>query len=222
MKTKITALVIFLTAATVSAQFKGFHIGGRFGIGQSNTSYKTDGISPALSSKLFVSGGITSNYQFNRFLGINTDILISQKSTEYTSSIVMEDISGVSEQPYRNQISGWWLDVPVTGQFSFKIKEFGVRYYAGPQAGFNLVATETREYDNKTYQEENGYYRREYRNVNITEFAFLQGLGICARDKGERIYFLDFRIAKGFTPFTKINGNNVYNNNFSLSAGCMF
>lgn len=198
----------------------GFRLGARFGLGEGKI--KSDALKDT-RGRLMVSGGIASSYRFNKLLSLNADFLLTSigvKTSGYTRS---SNILGQQrEYVYDDRFDFLLAELPVTAQLTARSGNFFMKGYAGPSVNFNLIAVETREYDDNNYNTEYGYRSRQLQDVNTVSYSVVYGIGLGAYDRENRIYFLDFRLSNGISPGLKIGGQNTYYNYYCVSAGYYF
>jgi hypothetical protein len=222
MKTK-GLITVFLLACSIlmRAQISGFHIGGRLGLGESMMS------GAALQNakpKLAVTGGIASNYQFNKWFGINADFLLSSLGVRASGSTRDKSIIGTDDYySYNERYNLVNAEVPLTAQVNIWLSEdFFLKGYAGPAVNFNLMALQTRQYDNDNYNNEHGYMNSRWDQVNNISWSGVYGVGLGVLSKDSRIFFIDLRLNNGISPIGSINGGNIYLRYYSLGAGYVF
>lgn len=209
-----------LLALYINGQDKGFHIGGRFGLGE---SHLTGNGLQSVQRKLAISTGVTTNYQFNKFLGLNADFLLSTAGAKATG---VKTETGVFGNPipyaYRERFDLICAEVPLTGQTSVWIDNFFIRGFAGPAINFKLIGLTSRQYDDAGYNNNNGYADREMENLNNIFYSVIYGAGIGVQANDNRLFFLDIRFNKGVTTLGKVNGFDAISNYYSISAGYVF
>ena len=215
------ANLICILPQELTAQEKGFHYGVRFGLGESTLNLKNV---TTQTSKLLISGGIATNYQFNRFLGANVDFLFTSKGGKISGVTKTTNIFG-SEQSYNynDTYNLYYAELPITGKLSVPLSEdFFVKVFAGPSFNFKLIATETREYNDKDFNNEYGYQNQKIETLETMEHSFIYGAGIDVTSKDNRIFFLDFRKNNSLNPIGTINNYSAKSEYFVISAGYVF
>jgi len=212
---------LLLCSVLLHAQVQGFHIGGRLGLGESMMT--GSGLQNA-KPRLALSGGIATNYQFNKWLGVNADFLLSSLGARASGTTRDKSIIGTDDYySYNERYNLVNAEVPVTAQINIWLNEdLFLKGYAGPAVNFNLMATQTRQYDNDTYNNEHGYINSRWDQVNNIYWSGVYGVGLGALSKDDRIFFIDLRLNKGITPLGTISGYNTYLNYYCLSAGYVF
>lgn len=215
------AIVSFLQVEMTQAQESGFHYGGRFGIGES--SMTINGKS-GMSSKLSFSGGVATCYQFNSIVGITADFLFTSKGAKAKGSVTQNDLFGNPRSyAYSEQFNLFYAELPVAAKLSIPLRDdFFIKGFAGPSMNFKLLGMETREYDDESFNANNGYYGRELKNLETIEYSIVYGAGIDVVSKDNRIFFLDFRLSNALGHAGTINYQSVRNNYFMISAGYLF
>lgn len=227
MKThKVTTILaftlsfVFLTTLKTEAQEKGFHYGARFGIGESNLNI--EGITTE-KGKLALSGGAATSYQFGEIFGITADFLFTSKGATAEGTTQEETLFGTQTYKYTDKYNLFYAELPITGKLSIPIgDDFFLKAYSGPSMNFNLLALESRIYDNTDYHQDNGYFDREMKDLETIEYALIYGVGVDIISKDDRIFFLDVRSSGALTPVGNINGRSAKSNYFLISAGYMF
>ncbi len=214
----ITTLLAGLGLSSV-AQENGFHLGGRFGLGESTIS---SGGLPSMQPKLAMAGGLVANYQVTDNIGFNADFLLSSTGAKASGSTREPGVFGAETYySYKERYSLINVEVPFTGQLSVWMGDFFVRGYAGPGLNFNLMSTQTREYDNADYNASHGFMNRQIDTKNVWGMM-VYGAGIGARTREERTYFLDFRLNRAFSSFGMINGSSAFSHYYSITGGYVF
>ncbi|HWY37474.1 MAG TPA: outer membrane beta-barrel protein, partial [Bacteroidia bacterium] len=182
----VAAAVCFLS---VKSQVDGFHIGGRLGLGESNI--QGAGL-PAAQPKLAISTGLATNYQFNKWFGLNADLLVSSVGCKTRGITTQRDFLGNDvAYTYTDRYDLIYAEVPLTGQVSFWMKNFFIRAYTGPGINFRFFATQSRVYDDENFNSGNGYLSRTIDQTNNVTYSMIYGAGIGVRGKKDRLYFLD-------------------------------
>ncbi len=219
----IFALVLTLACLSVQsifAQEPGFHYGARFGLGESFFKPTDAG---DVESKLLIMGGIASNYQFNDFFGLTADFLISSKGARLSSVTTEKDVfNNDVNYYYRDRYDFIYAEIPIMAKFSIGLGDFKLKAFGGPTANFKLIAVEQRTYEDSDYNEENGYSSRNMDGVDVLEYGVVYGGGVDIITGNEQIIFLDFRVSNSLSSFAKINGEEVKNIYYAISAGYMF
>lgn len=202
------------------ADVQGFHIGGRFGLGEASiVSQGLRNVSP----KLAISGGVASNYQFNKYIGLNVDLLLSSLGARNQDAEARSDLwGGTVKYAYKERFDLLYAEVPLTGQLNIWFGDFFIRGYAGPGLNFKLLAMQTREYEDPDFNDQNGYTGKDIYETNNISSSMIYGLGIGAADKEDRIFFLDFRLNRSMSSLGKINSNTAFSNYYCISAGYLF
>ncbi len=203
-----------------SNDIEGFHLGGRFGLGESTIN--CDGL-PNAVPKLAIIGGIASNYQFNKYLGINVGLLLSSLGAKNQGQDTKTNVFGAEvNYRYKERFDLLYAEVPLTGQLTFWINNFFIKGYTGPGMNFKLLASQTKQYDDSDYNNQNGYMGKDIFDANNITYSMIYGFGIGAADKQNRIFFLDFRSNRSLTSLGKINNANAFSNYYCISAGYLF
>jgi len=221
MKRSVYIWMISLSfTSSLVSQVEGFHVGGRFGLGES--SIVCEGLQNN-TGKLAVSGGVTANYQVTKYLGLNADFLLTSSGAKASGSTRESGILGTEQSySYRDRVDIVNAEVPLTGQLSVWFGDLFVRAYAGPGMNFNLLGVQTRVYDNENYNNGHGFINREFEQKNNISYSMIYGLGFGALSEKDQLYFLDLRLNRGISPAGKINNANAFVNYYCLTGGYIF
>ena len=211
-------LVITVFTNPVIAQEIGFNYGTRLAIGEATLS---DAKLNDISSKLFVGGGIGSEYRFNNVFSVLGDFLITKKGgkgngfTEGSSSGIFGGNN--VKYTYEEEVDIIDVEIPIMLRLGYGTDDFSVGVFAGPGMNFNLVGVSSRTYDNDNFNEENGYTAKELDKKEITEFGLTYGAGISVTAANGNIFHLDIRKNNGLSDVGKINGAGVRTSYFTVS-----
>ena len=216
---KLLAITVAVFAVnSVKAQDTGFKYGSRFGIG--SASFVSDG-NNSFKSKLLLQAGIASSYMFSKNVGLMADVLFTSKGSK-NSGVTTENTFGVTtEYPYSETYNFYYAEIPFMGRIQFGTPEIGFKVYAGPSYNFKLAATETRKYDNESYNNNNGYEAKEIEDLDVAETALVVGGGIDVYSNGG-IYFIDVRYSRGTNYFRLFNNSEAFTSYFSINIGQLF
>lgn len=221
--TRIKLLIagfISLVSSEIFAQSSGFHYGGRFALGESKLIM--DGATGE-ESKLLISGGIATNYQFNRIVGIKADFLLTGKGGKYSGTTYESGPLGETAYHYQDNYKLLFGELPIMGKLALPLGEnLQVEAFAGPSINFNLIGLQDRVYDNRNYHEDNGYYDARMQNLETVHYGMVYGAGIDVLNEGGRTLFLDFRLSRSMGTIGTINGYETSSNYFMVGAGYMF
>ena len=217
MRKLLSILFTFIAGWTLAQDMRGFHIGGRFGLGESSIAGTALNVRP----KMTLSGGIVSNYQFNNYIGLNADFLLTSTGAGASGIERAEGLLSDNYYSYQERFDLLNVEVPVSAQASYWFGDFMVKAFAGPAMNFNLLAMQSRAYDDPNYQS-NDFMNRRLDNINNVSYYMMFGVGLGALSKNERLFFLDLRINNGITPIGTINNRNGYSYYYSVGAGYLF
>ena len=216
---------IFLTIALLSffhssySQSPGLAIGGHFGIGQAkiakaNVTNQT--------GRLALQGGLALNYQFINNFGLYGNILFSGKGSRASGTDVQSTFFGNKEFPFEEKYNLYYIEIPVMAKLSVGINNFHLKAFAGPSVNFNVKGTQSKIYEDKDYNQENGYEDREIQGLNLMEYSFCYGGGIDVVIAEQSIFFLEARNNIGLNTFGKINNLDAFNQYFGLGFGILY
>jgi len=212
-------LITFLPN-NVSGQQKGFYYGYRFGIGESKLDFK--GVSTG-STKLMFTGGLTTNYQFGKVLGVGADFMFTSKGGRMRGANIITEGETTTMNYYNDKYSLFYFEIPITAKLSIPLnKSFSIHALAGPSINFKLLGLETREYDNTTFNHLHGYENQEIKTLETIENSFVYGIGAEVSARNNKIFFLDFRKNNSRNPIGYINNHQVKSSYFLISVGCKF
>lgn len=201
----------------LAQEVEGFHVGGRFGLGESSVA----GTDLNMQPKMTISGGIVSNYQFNNYIGLNADFLLASTGARASGSERAAGLLSDNYYAYQERYDLLNVEVPVSAQASYWFGDFMVKAFAGPAMNFNLLAVQSRAYEDPNYKS-NDFMNRRLGNINNVSYYMMFGVGLGAISKNERLFFLDLRINNGISPIGKINNMNAYSYYYSVGAGYLF
>jgi hypothetical protein len=219
MKRLLSVLSFAFFAACAFAQdVQGFHIGGRFGLGESSLSGTGLNVRP----KLAISGGIATNYQFTNIVGLNADFLLTSTGARASGSTRTSTLFGAEKSyTYQEKYDLVNIEVPLSLQAGYWFGDFMLKAFAGPAMNFNLMALHTRAYDDPAYQS-NDYQGQRLDNMNNVSYYMMYGIGAGALSKNGQVFFLDLRFNNGISPVGTINNAGAYTNYYTVGAGYIF
>lgn len=212
-------IALLLSSCRIFSQIEGLHVGGRFGLGES--SMTGGGIQNA-NRKLAISGGIAANYQFTKMIGLNADFLLTSVGAKANGYTTDGSVFGEQRYMYKERFDLVNVEVPVTGQLMFWMGDLFFKAYSGPGMNFNLMAVQTRDYENENYNNSNGFINKPLDDSRNIYYSMVYGLGIGAMSKSDQIYFLDLRINKGLSPIGTMNNQKAYVNYYCITGGYIF
>ncbi len=216
---KYLIIVLLMSACRIFSQIEGLHVGGRFGLGESSIA---GGGIQHVNRKLAISGGVAANYQFTKMVGLNADFLLSSVGAKGTGYTTEGSVFGEQQYAYKERFDLVNVEVPVTGQLMFWMGDLFFKAYTGPGMNFNLMAVQTREYENANYNSSNGFINKPLDDSRNIYYSMVYGLGLGALSKSDQIYFLDLRINKGLTAIGTMNNQKAYVNYYCITAGYIF
>lgn len=207
---------IFFTQNSFGQITDGFHYGIRVGIGESNLKINN---TAGLDSKLLLTGGLSANYQFNRFLGLSADFLVTGKGGVRYGTTRVNTAIGSRYYDYTETYRLNYVDIPLMLKLSLPLGgEFSIRAYTGPSINFFFSGWENRVYDENDYNQDNGYYNREITTMNVADGGWVFGAGIDINTQNGNTYILDLRSSIGSSPAGRINSNYAYNSYYMISV----
>jgi len=196
----------------------GFHYGGRFGIGES--ILRVDQVSGE-DTKLFITGGLSTNFQFNRFLGISADFMVASKGGMIRG--YKTDGAFNRDYYYDDKFSLNYVEIPLMFKFSLPLgEEFAIRAYTGPSFNFLVGGYQTRVYDDGNYNENNGFYANSVSGLKTSESTWVMGVGVDIMTPNGTSFFLDLRTSSPTSSAGRIYNQQAYNSYYMLSIGYLF
>ncbi|MBU2020310.1 MAG: PorT family protein [Bacteroidetes bacterium] len=228
MNTTIKHLAIFLVITTaiiglqkVNAQIdKGFHHGIRLGIGESIVDFQDKSGENTL---LMYTGGLSTNYQFNRFIGLSADFLITARGGRRDGYYTDNSLIGKKDFYFTDTYRLNYVDIPLMAKLSLPIGSgFAFRAYTGPSLNFLFSGYETREYEDPNYDENNGYKSRELKKLNVADGGWVFGVGTDVLTGDGGAFVLDLRATLGTQTAGTIQSTSVINNSYMISFAYLF
>ncbi len=220
---KILAVIgiTLINLATVFAQNNQFYVGSRFGIGESTLDFKD---ATRERSKLLIAGGISTAFQFNRFVGVTSDFMFVSKGGKYNGQIVAPDFFGQDRvYTYHDQYDIYSAEIPLALKLTFPVgNNFAFKAYGGPSFQFQLLGAETRNYDDPDFHNDNGYSHRKLNDLQTMETGLVYGLGFEVNSVQDQTFFLDFRLNQSLSNMGLIQSQEVKSSYYMLSIGYLF
>lgn len=205
----------FLALASFGQVTHGFHYGVRLGIGE---SYLRINNTEGLDTKLLLSGGLSANYQFNRFLGLSADFLITGKGGQRYGTTIENTTLGRRYYDYTETYRLNYVEIPLMAKLSIPLGgEFAIHAYTGPSLNFFFSGWQDREYNNNDYNAQNGYYNQEITTMYSADGGWVLGAGVDINTGKGNTYILDFRTSLGSSPAGRINNNYATNSHYMIS-----
>jgi hypothetical protein len=222
MKNLFLTLFI-LSFITIKAQSRGTRIGAQAGIGETWFSNSLNGKSFSgvnATPKLFFTAGLGASHQFTRWFGLNGSVLLASKGQSFEGTEQGEkDLFGnTPSYKYEETYRLLYTEIPLLAKVSIGFDNFFIKAFAGPSIGFNLHSSDQKIYNDQRYNDENGYNKTIHPS-QVTELSAIAGFGIEAERKNEEIVFLDVRVNNALNNWGKVNGQNAFNNYFSVNVG---
>ncbi|MCT4560913.1 MAG: PorT family protein [Crocinitomicaceae bacterium] len=211
-----TSFLLLFASNSQSQITDGFHYGIRLGIGE---SYLFVNNTNGLDSRLLLSGGLSANYQFNRFLGLSTDFLVTGKGGKRYGSTRVNTTLGARDYAYTDSYRLNYVEIPLMLKLSLPLGgEFALHAYTGPSLNFFFSGWQNRVYDNNDYNESNGFYNREVNTMNAADGSWVLGAGIDINTDNGDTYILDFRSSIGASPAGRLYSNYATNTYYMISV----
>jgi hypothetical protein len=212
----IAGLQCLVVAA--NAQESGFNYGTRFAIGEA--SIKSEGFDN-LDGKLFIGGGIGTEYRFSPLLSLMTDFLLTSKGGRGTGKIVEQNVGFIGNNTttyeYDERVDLLSVEIPVMLKIGVGSEDFHAGIFAGPGINFNLVGVSSRNFEDDNYNEDNGYVNKEFKDRETTEYSFTYGIGASVVANNGNMFSLDVRRSDGFTDFGTLNGKAMRSEYIAVS-----
>jgi hypothetical protein len=232
MKT-ITKAVLFLSltlsnptifsqeSPSMLVQENAFSIGPRVGVGESIIHLKDQ---PGEKTKTAFTTGIATTYQFNRILGISTDLMFNSKGGRASGSVVTDGFFGRNTYFYEDEYKIYTAEIPIALKVNVPVGDHAaIKVFAGPNLQFQLSGSnETRIYSDADFQESNGYSERKLTGLNTLENAFQYGLGLELNPHDSQTVFFDIRANESISSLGTINGRKATSSYYMISLGYLF
>jgi hypothetical protein len=220
MKNLFTSLLasgLLLSSAAI-AQTPGFRAGVRAGIGVSHFS-KVQSLSArdilSYEAGFIASKPLTSSFSIDAYpafiaagsAGVGTTIETSEVSSEYYK--------------FRDQYRIYSIGLPVAAKFTMALDHMSLKWFAGPEAGFHILATQNRVYDDADYNVQHGYENRDFRDLEPVTFSVLIGFGMeIANSKG--VFGLDYRLRQPVSATGRIDGDKFFIHASTIGLSWMY
>ncbi len=217
MKSFILIALASIFTTPLFSQNLGLKVGTRLSLGQSDFSENT----VSSTGRLCMGAGATANYQFTKWFGLATDVMLMKKGAMVKGQYQSNDVLN-TKYNYSENYKFYQAELPLMAKLRIGSEHFGFKFFAGPCIAFNLISNSTRTYENENYNNNNGYVNRTLENVNVIEKSVVYGFGIETKSKRDEVFFLDFKNNNGISPIGKINGENIFTRYSVLSIGWMF
>jgi len=217
----LIVIILISSINMLQAQDGEFKYGTRIGLGESQLNFTN--ISGE-SNKLALSIGITSAYQFNKILGVSADFLFTSKGGKRDGIETTSNSLGFNQEyEFEDKYRLFYAELPLALTLRVPLKDnFYLRGFAGPSINFKLFATESRLYEDESFNEKNGYSNRSIEALETVDYSYFYGIGVEIIGSDERSYLLDFRLSEPLGSAGEIGNVQVENSYFLISAGCLF
>ncbi|NNC83344.1 MAG: PorT family protein [Flavobacteriales bacterium] len=219
MKQRILVLgLLILTSASFHAQSGEFHVGARYAMGVSDIV--SDGLDET-TGKLAFNAGFAGLYELSNSLALGVDILGSWKGAkESGDEYAGDDVFGNPVyRDYKGKYKFIDLEVPLMASYRFLEGNFQIGVLAGVATNFNLVALQSRTYDNENYNEDNGFENAKLNNMEAAHFSHVLGLGFHVGSEDEQRFFFEVRNIGGLSDFGTIDSQGAQHNRIELGIG---
>jgi len=216
LKRIILAASLLFTVYT-EAQIGRFQVGPRFGMGASDIS-----VSDVDGERLgfHTTAGISSRFNFTNFFALSADFLLDYRSMYRDRTGVIVDWNEFGPADYVTRTNLLYASVPLLAHLSVGGDKFRVGIMAGPSLNFFLYGDQHNVYREENLRDYDERTRLE--DLNTFNPGFLYGIGFYSTTKSNQTVYLDIRHSFGLERIGKVNGNNMYNQNLSLSLGLLF
>ena len=197
----VLALLV-VVAGTASAQEQSAAVGVKAGINFANLNFEGDGATVNLDQRKGVVGGLFVIWPADGRLGLQTEVLYSQKGAQ------MEE-GGDSAK-----IKLDYIDVPVLARFSSPVSTgTSFHVFAGPSFGFRVSAKAESSFEDEDDSED------IEDDVERFDFGLVAGAGL---EIGR--FLVDGRYTWGLSNINKVESDDVKIKNrvFSVMAGIRF
>jgi hypothetical protein len=216
MKQILILFFLFQLSPLCFSQSNGLRIGASLGVGEA-TIKKTD-ISNQ-TGKLAFQGGLALNYQFIKNFGLYGNILYATKGSRSSGTERVSGFFGTTDYKFEEKYVLDYIEVPVMPKLSFGGEKFYIKIFAGPSLNFNLSGKQNKQYEDASYNQDNGYGFRKITGLQLVEYALVYGAGFDVEISDGSVLFLEIRQSKALNSFGTINNKNAYNQYFTLNAG---
>lgn len=216
----VAGLLLIVPLAGHSQIDKGFHHGFRVGIGESILRVdQTTGE----NSKLFLTGGLSTNYQFNRFIGLSADFLVAGKGGTINGVTTESGTFGSRSYTFTDEFKLNYVDIPLMAKLSIPLgDEFSLRAYTGPSFNFLISAYQTREYDDPSYNDGHGFRNNELKSINTADNSWIFGVGIDVNTGDGGCFILDLRSSSPTGTVGRIYDRSATSGFYCISLGYVF
>ena len=208
-------------AQQAAGQESGFVYGTRLAIGEAKLeeSSLTD-----LKGKLFIGGGVGSEYRFNRLLSLMADFMITSKggvgegfTEESTTTGGVFGGSQTVRYDFEERVVLLDVEIPIMLRLGYASNDFSVGVFAGPGINFNLLGVSSRTYENENYNQDNGYTSREIADRQITNYSATVGAGIGVSNSNGEQFYLDIRRSTGLNSVGEVYDGETIPGYFAIS-----
>jgi hypothetical protein len=177
MKKTVVALFAFIiTCGEAFAQSPAIHTGVYAGAGIASFSELKDmGATGTFSFGISAIG----SRPLNEFFAIETyPGYLMMGSVAQGTIVTGDEISGKNFYHFRDQYRLHTVQLPVVAKFSMGVGDFGLNWFTGPELGFPVSGTASRQFADAIYEAENGYSAKRMNDLEPVNFSFIIGAGI--------------------------------------------
>lgn len=212
MKKLAITILASLSFCIVHAQ-KGFFVGGIFGIGQS--SFNASALDNQ-TNRLFLGGGVRGVYQFNNYIGVEANALVTSKGTRATGTVP----GNLFTQPedFEEQYDLLYTEIPLLARLRYGFGNFYLKAFAGPSFNFSLGGAYSIDFKNSNNKD---VTNEKINNLNVMETALVYGAGFEVQTDAAGLYSLSLRLSNGLSSIAKTsrNNNDITNQYFAICLG---
>lgn len=220
---KRTSLLLLTLSFCLSSYAQGtFNYGAYFSIG-------TSGLNPGNSnitydSKLYIGGGATASYMFNSIIGLEVDAGIGiSNATSTGSEFVGKNVFNQDVfEDFNDSYTFGYIKIPTLVKISLGNESFKFNISAGPSSNFNVLALQSREYEDQNYEDDNGYSQQTISNAETFIPSAVGGIGLQAKSNDSNWYFINFRYETSLSNVAKIDDSEPNLTSYSISLGYLF
>lgn len=218
--TLLNSLTFSQEGSDLTSQENGFSIGPRVGIGESIIHLEDQA---GEKTRAAFTAGIATTYQFNRILGLSTDLMFNSKGGRADGFVVTDGFFGRDTYFYEDEYTIYSAEIPIALKVNIPMGDHSaIRVFAGPNLQFQLSGNETRTYEDADFQSDNGYRERKITGLSTLENAFQYGLGLELSPRDSQVFFFDLRANESISSLGTINGKKATSSFYMISLGYLF
>ena len=213
--------IILISAFSIDsgfAQSSDFNVGGRYAMGVSNIT--SDALEDP-SGRLSFNAGFAGMYPLSNLVKLQVDILGSWKGANDSGEEYIGD--DVFDEPVYRSYDAMYkfidLEVPLVASIHLLDGDFKIGLGAGVATNFNLVAINSRAYDNQNYNEDNGFDNVKLEDIDPAHFSHVLSIGFHVGSGDEQKFFFEVRRIGGLSDLGKLNESSARHNRMELGIG---